>query len=444
MLEEFLSEEQYKRWKELQHRIPAAPKEREDEYGQDMFELALYGAHVLTSKAGIGGSTLLITLLKPFVQKGILSLDECKTLFSEKIAGLMEILQQLNSIQITDDNLADKEFTSFWVSFAKDIRIIICLTVDCYVRMQAISDDLVTPYALRLAKASKLFYSPVAHKLGLYELKRDLENLVVKFEDPEAYRYITNSLKQTREQRDAYLQKVVETLNNRAQGIGIQYEVKWRTKSISSIYAKMKNKGIDLDGIYDLYALRFIVEAEPAMEKAACWAMYGLTCSVFVPNLLRTKDWISTPKASGYESLHTTVLGPDNHWIEVQIRSRRMDEVAELGQAAHWRYKGEQGHDEALNETLTSIRAALEKRTSMEEIAENFARDIYSKEIFVFDNADRLHKVSNESRVIDYIIQIAPEPDWVELFRGARVNGEEQPLTHLLHNGDRVELIVNM
>lgn len=444
MLEEFLSENQYKMWKELQHRVPTDATQRLDEYGQDVFELALYGAHVLTTKAGIGSSTLLITLLKPFVQKSLLSIEECKTLFSEQIAGLMETLKQLDSIEITDQNLADKEFTSFWISFVKDIRIIICLTVDCYVRMQAISDDHVTPYSLRLAKASKLFYSPVAHKLGLYELKRDLENLVVKFEDPDAYRYIRNSLKQTREQRDEYLRKVVETLNKRAKGIGIKYEVKWRTKSISSIYAKMKNKGVDLDGMYDLYALRFIVEAEPEMERAVCWAMYGLTCSVFVPNLLRTKDWISRPKESGYESLHTTVLGPDNHWIEVQIRSRRMDEIAELGQAAHWRYKGEQGHDEALNDALTSIRAALEKRTSMEDIAENFARDIYSKEIYVFDNADRLHKVPSDSRVIDYILQIAPEPDWVELFCGARVNGEEQALTHLLHNGDRVELIVNM
>ena len=443
MLKEFLSEQAFSAWKAVQDRLPLDAESRLDQYGQDVFDLSLYGAQVLTTKAGIGGSTLLLMLLKPYVQKGLVSLEECGQLFSTKVQSLLETMQRLDSLRITDENLADKEFSSFWMSFVKDIRIIICLTVDCYVRMQAISDEAISSYSLSLAKASKLFYSPLAHKLGLYELKRDLENLVVKFEDPEAYRYIRKKLNQTREQRDEYLRKVVETLENRIHGVGIKYDVKWRTKSISSIYAKMKAKGIDLEGIYDLYALRFIVDAEPDLEKATCWAMYGLTCSVFVPNLLRTKDWISEPKESGYESLHTTVLGPDNHWIEVQIRSRRMDEVAELGKAAHWRYKGEQGHDEALNDALTAIRTALEKRTSMEDVAEHFARDIYSKEIFVFDNADHLHKVHNDSRVIDYIVQIAPEADWVELFSGARVNGVEQPLTHHLHNGDRVELIVN-
>lgn len=444
MIQDHITPAEYKAWKALQELAPTDPEARQDKFGQDVFDLSLYAANVLTSLVGTGGSTLMIVLVAPYVSKGLLSLEECGRRFSPELQHLMTIYAKTADLRITDDNLADKEFTSFWMSFAEDIRVIIALTVDCYVRMQAVSDDDVTPYSLSLAKASRLFYAPLAHKLGLYELKRDLENLAVKFEDPEAYRHIVQALHQTRQQRDAYLAKVVQTLEERISGVGIKYEVKWRTKSISSIYAKMKKKGVDLDGMYDLYALRFIVDAEPAMEKAACWAMYGLTCSVFVPNLLRTKDWISNPKPSGYESLHTTVLGPDDHWVEVQIRSRRMDEVAELGQAAHWRYKGEEGNDEALNEVLTTIRTALEKRTSMEEVAANFAHDVYSKEMFIFDNADRLHKVNSDSRVIDYITQIAPEADWVELFSGARVNGVEQPLSHVLHNGDRVELIINM
>ena len=176
-----------------------------------------------------------------------------------------------------------------------------------------------------------------------------------------------------------------------------------------------------------------------------CWAIFGLASSLYVPNMLRTKDWVGKPKASGYESLHTTVLGPDNHWVEIQVRSKRMDEVAEHGAAAHWIYKGVKGHNNnGANEALLAIRTALENHKSVDSMIKNFSEELYKGEMFIFDNADSLHKIPSDSRIVDYIIHIAPEADWVELFRGANVNGEFQPLDYPLKNGDRVELVVEM
>lgn len=423
---------------------PKEPQAHLDENGQDLFALAKESARVLTEDLGITGSTVVLSLATPYVIKGIVTPEECAKRFSPEIQELLHDMQRVDSLIVNDENVKDKEFSGFIVSMARDIRVIIALIVNCYVRMNAIKDEPVTPYALRLANSSRHFYAPLSHKLGLYEIKRDLEDLAVKFEDPEAYERITQSLQKSRKQRDEYLRQVVDRLQQRITGIGFEYTVKYRTKSIHSIYAKMTKKGIDLDGIYDLYALRIIVKAPRELELAACWAMFGLTTSVFVPNLLRTRDWITRPRESGYESLHTTVLGPDNHWVEVQIRSERMDEEAECGQAAHWRYKGEDGHDAALNDALLEIRRALESHADMETVRTGFAQDIYGREIFVFDNADRLHKVSSEARVIDYIIQIAPEADWVELFSGAEVNGIQRPLDFVLNNGDHVKLTAKL
>ncbi|MCF0196459.1 MAG: bifunctional (p)ppGpp synthetase/guanosine-3',5'-bis(diphosphate) 3'-pyrophosphohydrolase [Bacteroidaceae bacterium] len=443
-IKKFLTDKQYEGWMELEKLTPTDPAMRRDVFGQDVFDIAQRAARVLTEMANIGGRALVLTLAKPYVEKGIISVERCGDLFSPGVGQMLADLQKAGSLIITEKNLADKEFSSFMVSFVRDIRIIISMIAECYARMTAVSDRPADKYSLQLARAGKEFCAPIAHKLGLYEIKRELEDLAVKFQDPEAYARIQHSLNQTRQQRDEYLQKVVDTLRQRITGIGFEYTVKYRTKSIHSIYAKMVKKGIDLDGIYDLYALRIIVDTTPELEKAACWAMFGLTTSVFLPNLLRTRDWITKPRESGYESLHTTVLGPDNHWVEVQIRSQRMDEDAECGIAAHWRYKGEAGHDETLNNVLTDIRNAMEKQTSLEDMEAHFAQELYPEEVFVFDNSDKLHKVSTDTRVIDYIIQIAPEADWVELFSGAKVNGVERPLDHVLHNGDRVELIIKM
>lgn len=420
----------------------AAGCARTDADGFDIFDVSLQTAQVLATEIGIGDNTIMLALLWPYVQTGLISIDQVERDFSAEVAELLRNVEKVKGFAITLQNLKDQAFSNFIISFAHDIRIIIYFIAEQYVRMKNAEFHSNEDVKKRLAQESKAFFAPLAHRLGFYEIKRELEDLSVKYLDPDVYYKIVNDLQQTRSERDEYMEHFVKQLCERIDDIGFPYVVKWRTKSINSIYAKMQNKGIGVDEIFDLFALRIILDVPEKLEKAACWAMFGITSSVYLPNTLRTKDWISKPRPSGYESLHTTVLGPDNHWVEVQIRTKRMDEIAEHGQAAHWRYKGIKSNDEQLNDALLSIRTALEQNRSIDDMVHNLSNELYKDEIFVFDNKDQLHKIPAGARIIDYIINIAPEPDWVELFSGANVNGEFKTLDTTLKNGDRVELVI--
>lgn len=439
-LEKYISPHDFAAVQNLSAKISGC--ETADKDGFNIFEVSVQTALTLGAEIGVGDNTVLLALLWPYVQTEIVTIEQVEHDFSSELADLLRNVEKVKRFAITLQNLKDQAFSNFIISFAHDIRIIIYFIAEQYVRMKYAEFHSNEDVKKRLAQESRAFFAPLAHRLGFYEIKRELEDLSVKYLDPDMYRKIVNDLQQTRRERDEYMEHFVKQLCERIDDIGFPYVVKWRTKSINSIYAKMQNKGIGVDEIFDLFALRIILDVPEKLEKAACWAMFGITSSVYLPNTLRTKDWISKPRPSGYESLHTTVLGPDNHWVEVQIRTKRMDEIAEHGQAAHWRYKGIKSNDEQLNDALLSIRTALEQNRSIDDMVHNLSNELYKDEIFVFDNKDQLHKIPAGARIIDYIINIAPEPDWVELFSGANVNGEFKTLDTVLKNGDRVELVV--
>ncbi|MCF0159503.1 MAG: bifunctional (p)ppGpp synthetase/guanosine-3',5'-bis(diphosphate) 3'-pyrophosphohydrolase [Bacteroidaceae bacterium] len=420
------------------------------EFGMDCMDLA-YNTACILSEIGMERSSIVLALVEPFVHWGMLSMADAERLFGEDVARLLSLVARLKNKTITLENMSDAQFSDFVISFVEDIRVVIYLTVnrrEVMLALDAVEDDgeheTLNEERTRQAALSRLFYAPIAHRLGFYGIKRDLEDLSVKFEHPEEYYKIVGELKQTREERDQYLQDFIAPLREKIEELQIPYEIKWRTKSINSIYTKMQSKEVGIDGIYDLFALRVILDVPEKLEKAVCWAIFGVASSLYVPNMLRTKDWVGKPKSSGYESLHTTMLGPDNHWVEIQIRSKRMDKVAEHGLAAHWIYKGVKGSDDAVNEALLAIRTAIENHTGVDTLIKSFSDELFKGEMFVFDNSDELHKIPSGSRIVDYIIHVAPEPDWVELFCGANVNGEFKPLDHTLKNGDRVELVIRM
>ena len=439
-----LSLDDYRNLLTLVRRAEAANANECDGIGLSHYLTATGAADVLHNQIGMSGNTVLLPLVSTLHEIGAVSIEEIARLFNSDLAEMTEYYKQLYSFSFTQENATDEQFPNFVISFARDIRVVIASVAAFYVRMQMVDDMPTCAYRPQMALFSRTFFAPLCHRLGLYDIKRVFEDLSVKYEHTDVYNAIRKSLKQTQEERDAYVEDFVKPLREKINLLNLPYKIKWRTKSIHSIYKKMQKKGIGVEGIYDLFAVRVILDVSKELEQAMCWAVFGLASSIYTPNTLRTKDWISRPKSSGYESLHTTVLGPNNHWVEIQIRSQRMDEIAEHGNAAHWRYKGVKENDAEVDAVLLSIREALEKQHNTEQLIKEFSKDLYRDEIFVFDNADKLHKLPNGSRIIDYIINIAPEPDWVELFTGANIGGEFKDFEYVLQNGDRVELVIKL
>ncbi|MDE5751490.1 MAG: TGS domain-containing protein, partial [Duncaniella sp.] len=324
------------------------------------------------------------------------------------------------------------------MAFAEDIRVIIIMIVDRLCLMRLINHHPDEKFVADTAFEASYLYAPLAHRLGLYKIKGDLEDLSLKYTSRDTYTKIARELNETKVARDAYIADFIAPLREKLEKTGLKYEIKGRTKSIFSIWNKLRKQQVEMSGIYDLFAIRIILDVPLEQEKAECWKVFSIVTDMYTPNPKRLKDWLSIPKSNGYESLHTTVMGPSNKWVEVQIRTRRMDLVAEKGLAAHWRYKGIKSEGD-LDAWMNNVRDILETAEGPMELMKNFKMDLYDKEVFVFTPLGDLHRLPLGSTVLDFAFAIHSKIGCSCV--GAKVNGRNRKLTHKLHSGDTVEIV---
>jgi len=327
------------------------------------------------------------------------------------------------------------------LNLAKDLRVILIVLAEHLYQMR-IMKFLDRNFQLKLAYDARELYAPLAHRLGLYSIKTEMEDLYLKYTDRETYDSIARLLSEKMKQRKEFIENFIKTIDEALRKNGFtDFEIKGRPKSIYSIWNKMTKKGVEFEDIYDLFAIRIILNSKPDEEKADCWRVYSIVTDLYQPNPLRLRDWISVPKSNGYESLHTTVIGPDGRWVEIQIRTRRMDEIAEKGFAAHWKYKENKGEN-SLENWLIKVRELLEHPLSdNQDLIDDFKLSLYNKEIFVFTPKGELRKLPVGATVLDFAYDIHSELG--EKCIGAKVNGKIVPLRYVLQNGDRVEILTS-
>lgn len=414
---------------------------KRDSHGISLLLKNLEICRVLHEKVGLKQPSLLTVTLYPLVASNVVSIEEIKENFGDDTAHLIECMSKVMELYSQHDSIQDENFRKLLISFAEDVRVIICLIIDRYVLMKMLNHTDDTEYRTHVTEECKCLYTPIAHRLGLYSIKSELEDMAVKYEDRETFDDIAHQLQQTKKARDLYIQEFIEPIQKRiSETTDIKFTIKGRTKSISSILHKLKAQNTSIDKIYDLFAIRIIIDAPIEKEKSQCWQVYSIVTDMYVPNPKRLKDWLSIPKSNGYESLHITVYGPDKRWVEVQIRSKRMDEIAERGLAAHWKYKGIKSEG-AADQVMASIREALEHNTSPTEVKKDFSMDLYREEIFVFTPNGEVRTLPKGATVLDFAFHIHSRLGMTCV--GARVGNKNVKINYQLKSGDTVEILTN-
>ena len=412
-------------------------KVRRDVFGLNPILLSFQTAELELQEIGMKRECVLAILLYNSIISGNLSLEHTEELFGKSVAQIIHGLVRIHELYTKNPVIESENFRNLLISFAEDMRVILIMITDRVNLMRQIRDTTNEEAKLRVAEEASYLYAPLAHKLGLYKLKSELEDLSLKYLEHDAYYMIKESLNATKKSRDAYIEKFIAPIGEKLKQLGIKCHIKGRTKSIHSIWQKMKKQQCGFDGIYDLFAIRIIIDSPLDQEKMLCWQTYSLITDMYQPNPKRLRDWLSVPKSNGYESLHITVLGPENKWVEVQIRTERMDEIAERGLAAHWRYKGIKG-ESGLDEWLNNIRTALENNDNM-QMMDQFKMDLYEDEVFVFTPKGDLLKFPKGATVLDFAYHIHSGVG--NKCVGGKINGRNVPIREVLHSGDTVEIL---
>lgn len=411
-----------------------------DSHGISTLERCIRTGTVIVEKTGLKKASLLTALFDPMVQQGLIAPEQFQQQFGQDAAQLIQGMCRVKDLYSRHDSIADENFRKLLVSFAEDVRVIICLIADRYVLMQMLASTADTDYRLHVTEECRLLYIPMAHRLGLYAIKSEMEDMVVKYEHRDIYDDIARQLNETKRAREAYIKSFIEPVKQRLEEAGLKFVIKGRTKSISSIWNKMKAQNTTLDHIYDLFAIRIILDSPADKEKAQCWQVYSIVTDMYQPNPKRLRDWLSVPKSNGYESLHITVNGPENRWVEIQIRTRRMDDIAERGLAAHWSYKGIKSEG-AADSIMAGIREILEHNSSPDEMRKDFALDMYQEEIFVFTPNGEVRQLPKGATVLDFAFSIHSKLGLTCV--GARVGGRNVRISHKLQSGDTVEVLTS-
>lgn len=366
---------------------------------------------------------------------------DCHTHINDNVERIIHGLHRIQELYKKNPVIESENFRNLLLSFAEDMRVILIMIADRVNLMREIRDTLNKEAQQRVSEEASYLYAPLAHKLGLYKLKSELEDLSLKYLEHDAYYMIRSKLNETKKSRDEYIEKFIKPVEQRLKEAGLHFHMKGRTKSIHSIWQKMKKQQCGFEGIYDLFAIRIIIETgkndNNSTEHALCWQAYSIVTDMYQPNPKRLRDWLSVPKSNGYESLHITVLGPEQKWVEVQIRTERMDEVAERGLAAHWRYKGVKS-ESSIDEWLGSIRTALEAGDGI-QMMNDFRMDLYEDEVYVFTPKGDLKKFPRGATVLDFAYHIHSNVG--NKCTGARINGKAVSFRHTLQSGDQVEII---
>ena len=412
---------------------------KRDVFGLNPILFGLQTAVIVVEEIGLRRDAVLAIMLHQSVTVGFLSVDEVKAKFGESVARILHGLQRIVELYSKNPVVESENFRNLLLSFAEDMRVILIMIAGRVNLMRQIRDNSNDEARRKVAEESAYLYAPLAHKLGLYKLKSELEDISLKYLEPDAYYMIKEKLHATKEVRDAYIKQFIEPVSQKLMQVGLKFHIKGRTKSIHSIWQKMKKQKCSFEGIYDLFAIRIILDSPFEQEKMQCWQVYSIVTDMYQPNPKRLRDWLSVPKSNGYESLHITVLGPEKKWVEVQIRTERMDEIAERGVAAHWRYKGVKG-ETGLDEWLNNIRGILENSDDL-QVMDQFKMDLYEDEVFVFTPKGDLFKFPKGATVLDFAYHIHSKIG--NTCTGSRINNKVVTFREQLHSGDQIEILTS-
>lgn len=398
-------------------------------------------AQIAAEEIGLGATSIACALMHDLVEDTEIDLNYIKTKFGPQIASIIDGLTKISGVFDERNSPQAENFRKMLLTLSDDVRVILIKICDRLHNMRTL-EFMSRNSQLKIASETLYLYAPLAHRLGIYAIKSEMEDLSLKYTEPEKYREISKKLSQTKEDRNKFIRTFIKPIKTELSDLGLKFVIKGRPKSIYSIYNKMKKQQVSFEQVYDLFAIRIIIDSPPDFEKRDCWNVYSVVTSIYKPNTERMRDWISTPKSNGYESLHITVMGPLGRFVEVQIRTNRMDELAERGYAAHWKYKENSKEISNYDNWLNNIREMLENPESNAlDFVEEFHTNFLSEEVFVFTPNGELKKLPVKATALDFAFDI--HTDIGAKCIGAKVNNKIVPLSHILQNGDQVEIITS-
>ncbi len=396
-------------------------------------------AQIVASEIGLGVTGVICALLHDTVEDTEVTLDDIRRMFGETESKIIDGLTKIENVFDQSSSIQAENFRKVLLTLSDDVRVILIKLADRLHNMRTL-DSMARDKQLKIASETLFLYAPLAHRLGLYNIKTEMEDLGLKYTQPEVFEEITTKLKNTEEVRKRFISRFIYPIRTRLMQAGLEFDIKGRSKSIYSIYNKIKIKGIPFEEIFDIFAIRIIIDTPEEAEKSDCWRVYSIITDIYQPNPDRLRDWISTPRANGYESLHTTVMSPTGKWVEVQIRSRRMDEIAEKGYAAHWKYKEKNDYESSIDDWLGRIREMMENTDANAlEFINDFKLNLFSEEIFVFTPKGELKTLPAGACALDFAFDIHSEVGMSCI--GAKVNNKLVPLSHKLKSGDQIEIL---
>lgn len=410
-----------------------------DTFGLNPVITSLQTAILAATEIGMRGDSLTACLVQPSLSPDA-DLAPVGETFGQGVATVLHGLRRVSQLYAKTPSIQSDNFRNLLVSFAEDMRVVLLIIANRVNLMRHIKNNPNQEAVRSAAIEASYLYAPLAHKLGLYQLKSELEDLSLKYLEHDAYYMIKDKLNATKATRDAYIERFIAPIQDMLTHAGLRFHIKGRTKSIHSIWQKMKKQHCPFEGVYDLFAIRIIIDAPREKEKQQCWQAYSLITDRYQPNPKRLRDWLSIPKSNGYESLHITVLGPENKWVEVQIRTERMDEIAEHGLAAHWRYKGVRAGDSSVDEWLANIRSALETGDDL-QLMDQFKTGLTEDEVYVFTPKGDLLKFPKGATVLDFAYHIHTNVG--NRCVGGRINGRNVPMRQPLVSGDTIEVLTS-
>ncbi len=400
-------------------------------------------ATICARDIGLDTTSIICALLHDIVEDTDVSLEDIEGHFGPKVANIIDGLTKISGVEGKTKSMQAENFRKILLTLAEDVRVILIKLADRLHNMRTL-DSMTRTAQLKIASETMVLFAPLAHRLGLYSIKSELEDLSLKFTEPAIYKEIATKLQETKQQRNKYIRRFMFPIEETLDGQGVIYDIKGRPKSIYSIYNKMKKQNIPFEEVYDLFAIRIIIDTGIEVEKSDCWKVYSIVTDHYTPNPERLRDWISVPKSNGYESLHTTVMGPLGRWVEVQIRSLRMDEIAERGYAAHWKYKDGAASvsDKNTEDWIVKIRESLENPESNAiDFLDDFKLNFFSDEVYVFTPKGDLYTLPANATALDFAFEIHTQVGVQCL--GAKVNHKLVPLSYKLKNGDQIEIITS-
>ena len=419
----------------------AAGKAHRDKYGINPSVRHLNTALLLSRYVGADRNMIIATLLYQICSDDYFSLEDVKAEFGDDVRSIIHGLKNVADLYKKQTTQRDENFSKLMMAFAENIRVIIIMIVDRLALMKAINHHPNQKFVFDIASESLYLYAPLAHRLGLYKIKSELEDMSLKYTNRDLYTQIAHKLNESKQERDKYIAEFIAPIKKKLEDDGFKFEIKGRTKSIYSIWNKMRKQNAELKDIYDLFAIRIIIDTPLKNERSDCWKAFAIVTDMFKPNPSRLKDWISIPKSNGYESLHTTVTGPGQRWVEVQIRTQRMDEIAEKGLAAHFKYKGVKS-EKSLDDWMANVRDLLETSgKDTPEIMKKMNMDVYDKEVFIFTPKGDLFRLPLGATILDFAFAIHSKIGCTCI--GGKVNGKTHKINYELKNGDTVEVLTS-